>query len=471
MDKRRKGNDFKGAPGRDPNRYAPSYAKKSADASSDGQKSPAQTPLQDKQRKYRPARNEDAPERPGGSRISSSARDDRLRPEGAPSAMGKPRGRQADRNDAFDEARRASKTAKRDRFSEPPHRETPFGERPRQNAPIPEQPLRGPSAADQPRRKPSAPKRSVPSKAEEDGRRSSAAQKQRDDRRQGDKRSASKTAKKTAKKTAENKKALAPEEKKAALQRRLSFIILLVAWVAILGIAAFVLRVQSIDVLGCKRYSAEEVRAASGIALYSQIYFTDLDGAAKRIEENPYLDVTDISRAFPDRIVITVRERQEKAAIFFQNLVVIIDGEGYVLSIGNRADLSGLIAVEGMQASGFSVNQRLGDETDFYANTLVAILQALDAKGLADKIESVDISNPLRVCMDTLDGVEVLVGQPVDLEDKMDKLAKILPELERLGAANGTLSLSAKGDPVYSPSAMPSISGSPSPSISPSPTP
>ena len=460
MDKHQKGNNFKGTPQRDPNRYGPSHAKKSAGASGGafGQESPSPVPAQDKPRKYSPTKREEALGRSDGGRVNPPAKRERMRPESTPtSAAEKSRGNRPARPDVAKEERRVPKTTSPNRSTEPSRKKPP--------------------ATEQPRRKAPATERSVPPQAGQRREFPLATQREEGARRKGRQglngeesapKSENKTAEKIAKKTA---RIITQEEKKAAMQKRLSFIILGIAFVAILGIAGFVLRVQAIDVLGCKRYSAEEIRTASGIALYSQIYFTDLDTAAKRIEENPYLDVTGISRAFPDTIVITVREREEKAAIFFQNLVVIIDDEGYVLSIGNRADLSGLIAVEGMQASGFSVNQRLGAQTDFYANTLVAILQALDAKGLSEKVESIDVSNPLRVCMDTLGGVEVLVGQPVDLNDKMEKLAKILPELERLGAASGTLSLSAKGDPVFSPSTTILPSLSPTPSITPSPTP
>ena len=219
-------------------------------------------------------------------------------------------------------------------------------------------------------------------------------------------------------------------------------------------------------------------------------------GAAKAaVEADPYIESLEITRVYPDRLVLRVTERVEKAVILGLNTHAVIDGEGYVLSIGTRASYEGLLKVYGTGAGGYHVNQRLGEESDFHSRTLVTLLAALEQAELMDVVETLDISNPLSVTMTTFDGLTVHLGQPDNAEEKLNNFRIVLPKLIEAGYnKSGTLDLSARGSPVYSPpdfstahpgdpegspepgqtpdpDATPGPNASPRPGVSPSPTP
>lgn len=234
-------------------------------------------------------------------------------------------------------------------------------------------------------------------------------------------------------------------------QRPLTLAIAVVAVAAAAAILFLVFHVKTIEVVGVERYTPQQVVQLSGLKEGEQIFLADLEGAAERIRQDPYLQVLAIRRVLPNRIRIEIAERKEAAAISYQNLVVIVDHDGYVLSIGNRADLTGLIQVRGMREATYSVNQRLGEQTDFFTNTLIAILKALREHNLSQEIAFLDISNPLSVHMLTVDGLDVSLGQPEGLPEKLESFAAILPDLKRGDLIGGTLHLSQKHDPVYTP--------------------
>ena len=105
-----------------------------------------------------------------------------------------------------------------------------------------------------------------------------------------------------------------------------------------------------------------------------------------------------------------------------------------------------------MGAGGYHVGQRLGEESDFNARTLVSLLAAIYGAGIEDDIDFVDMSNPLSVFMTTAGGLRLHIGQPDDLGNKLANYLAVLPKLAELGiSSSGTLDLSAMGDPVYSP--------------------
>jgi len=253
-----------------------------------------------------------------------------------------------------------------------------------------------------------------------------------------------------------------------SLQRTLSIAITAVVIVGLLVTAYFLLQIDRIIVSGSTRFSAQEIVRFADLELGSQLWLVKDEKVTEGIEEaSPYLVVESIEREYPDTLRINIRERVEAAAISYQNMTVIIDAEGHVLSIGSRGDLTGLLLVQGMSASGYTVNQRLGELTDFYTNTLISTMDALSKHEILTEIAVLDISNPLSIVMQTTSGVEVHIGQSERLDEKMDALATVLPELDRLNLTDGTLDLSAKGDPVYSSEQTPTPLSTPSPTPDP----
>ena len=147
--------------------------------------------------------------------------------------------------------------------------------------------------------------------------------------------------------------------------RLFSFAIFGVIFLAALLLTYFILIIDKIEVYGCERFTEEAILAASGLHTGQHMWLANLDAAVEAVEEDPYIASLEITRVYPDRLVLRVTERVEKAVILGMNTHAVIDGEGYVLSIGTRASYEGLLKVYGTGAGGYHVNQRLGEESDF----------------------------------------------------------------------------------------------------------
>lgn len=274
--------------------------------------------------------------------------------------------------------------------------------------------------------------------------------------------------KNSKKKKQQSKKKNSKKKEDGSLQRMLTIVITAVVIVGLLITAYFLLQIDRIIVSGSTRFSAQEIVRFADLELGSQLWLVNEEKVTDGIEEaSPYLVVDSIEREYPNTLRINIRERVEAAAISYQNMTVIIDAQGHVLSIGSRGDLTGLLLVQGMSASGYTVNQRLGELTDFYTNTLISTMDALSKHEILTEIAVLDVSNPLSIVMETTSGVEVHIGQAERLDEKMDALAAVLPELDRLNLTDGTLDLSAKGDPVYSPERTPAPLPTPAPTPDP----
>lgn len=89
--------------------------------------------------------------------------------------------------------------------------------------------------------------------------------------------------------------------------------------------------IKTIKVEGEKTIKAEEIIKMSGIKSGMNIFKVRESKVSKNLKKDAYFSSVKISRKLPDKLTITVRERNESAFILYGSERVIIDNEGYVL--------------------------------------------------------------------------------------------------------------------------------------------
>ena len=209
------------------------------------------------------------------------------------------------------------------------------------------------------------------------------------------------------------------------------------------------MQIDRIEVEGNTTLARADVLTQSGINVGEHILFVNTRAAEERLEENPIIRTANIRRLYPNRLVIQIEEREPLAAISGGGSYAIIDREGYVIAIQDTAE--DLLQIYGMGATGFQLNQRIGEEDDFYSRTMLAVMEALENSGLIDDMSSLDITQPLSIDLLSKEGYTIHLGQVDNLESKLASLPAVLDALESMGYSGGTIDLAVQGDPVYSP--------------------
>lgn len=201
---------------------------------------------------------------------------------------------------------------------------------------------------------------------------------------------------------------------KAALA---SLMLVLICTVAVLY---FVCNVTTISVKGNSMFSENEIVNLSGLFTGKNLFLYDLKAAKKAVESNPYISCESIKRLFPHELCIEITEHDEYAAIVSSGGVFcIIDREGTVLDVGRRQSIDGLIAVYGLGSMGFTTGSAINsDKTKLRPYTLVEIIDALGERN--DSIKSIDLSNSASLKIVTTDGVTVMLGDSIHIEDKIN---------------------------------------------------
>ena len=188
----------------------------------------------------------------------------------------------------------------------------------------------------------------------------------------------------------------------------------------------------------------------SGLNIGEHMLFANLGEARSRLLSSPYIRSAYIKRAYPDKLIITIEERKPVAAIVGVGSYALIDLEGSVMEIAQTND-KGLVAVYGVSSGGYAVGQKIGDYAEFNSETLLEIIAVLSNQGMLDIIESIDMSQPLKIGMTTTYGYTVNIGQPENLTGKLENLPPVLSKVLSMGLEGGTIDLGVLGDPVYSP--------------------
>lgn len=235
--------------------------------------------------------------------------------------------------------------------------------------------------------------------------------------------------------------------------------------------------VDTITVSGSSSYTKEEVIALSGLYTGRNIFLYDLDAAKKGIEKNPYISCLSVKRVLPKTIVIEVSERKEFAAV--QTLgggFCVIDRTGYVLDV-SRQDTGSLLPVYGLSSMSFTVGMRIDDDkSKLRPYTVMELINALGVK--YDEIEYIDISNTSSVKLKTKTGVTVILGDSVDIPQKIERMFKALSRVDPAKAETATIYVNSSGTtdlsyptPVPSETPEPTVPPTQNTTLEPSETP
>lgn len=225
------------------------------------------------------------------------------------------------------------------------------------------------------------------------------------------------------------------------LYKLLAFFALLVALV--MGATVF-FRVEEIVVTGNVRYTRQEVMDASGVLLGDNLFGMNKFDTARQIRrELPYVEAVNIRRGWPDALVITVTECLPAARVAGEDGEWLISRSGKVLELVEQADTR-VTRVDGIRIvqpePGLPLVVQEGQQVR--CDGLLALLQALDRCGIAQKVTWIDMTSPSRTRMD-FDGrftVKLPVNGDFDyLLGAMDKAVATLEEYE-----TGTLDLTVK---------------------------
>jgi cell division protein FtsQ len=111
------------------------------------------------------------------------------------------------------------------------------------------------------------------------------------------------------------------------------------------------MRIASVSLSGQRQVSREEIFAAAGVTDHSSLLFLDVTQARAKLEAIPWIAEATVRKLYPDRLQITITEREAFALWQRQGKVSVIAADGTVLAAAVEPRLASLPFVVGNGAA------------------------------------------------------------------------------------------------------------------------
>ena len=196
--------------------------------------------------------------------------------------------------------------------------------------------------------------------------------------------------------------------------------------------------VDGVTIEGCSRVCEETVLKLSGIRPDSNLLALDLDEMAGRIRQNPWIYSASISKNLPDRLTITVKEREPVALVNLDGLY-LVDRRGTPFKRLERGEKFDLPLITGLDApdSGAGGSKTGGDVPD---RRLLRALEIIARASRGVRTLGVNDISEIRIDGDglvlyTIDkGLPLRFSNAAPVEEQFRRAEKILYYLYSSGS-------------------------------------
>ena len=228
-------------------------------------------------------------------------------------------------------------------------------------------------------------------------------------------------------------------------RRRIGPIILLalglLASIALL-LFQYVFVVRHVDVVGNGSFPAQDVVRLSGIRFGGRLGAVNAEKVTESVQSDGRLAFVSLETRLPNRVVLTVRQRSQDALILQAGKVLVLDSDGYVVSVGDRLPAQSMPYVTGLKPSTYQLGRQL-DAADGRLNAMKAVLEALKAQGATGYVSELSVDNTADLRITTRTGMQVLLGDAGNMNSKVVWMVGTLADLEARGETVGRLDVSS----------------------------
>ncbi len=207
------------------------------------------------------------------------------------------------------------------------------------------------------------------------------------------------------------------------------------------------LSLQTIEVVGCQRLAADEIRRSANVTPGQNLLQLDQDAVAERLRWHPWVRKVDVVRHLPDRLTITIEERVP-AAVLVDERTFLVDKEGTLFKEMSAAEYDGdLLVIAGLEATRLV---KMGQErrVRLTLSEIMAVVREYKALGL-DAYYPVTEAHYDEVTGVTLvgSGRQQFVLGMGDYPARLRRLGEVLAHLARNGSSVSEIRLDNEKHP------------------------
>ena len=230
-------------------------------------------------------------------------------------------------------------------------------------------------------------------------------------------------------------------KKRRRIGPMITLLLVLAAAVALL-LVRYVFVVRHVDVVGNGDIPEQTVVHMSGIRYGGRLNAVNEAKVIEGVQSDGQLAFVSLEKRYPNRVVLTVRQRTQDALILQAGKVLVLDSDAYVVSVSDRLPAQSMPYVTGLSASRYTLGRQL-DTSDGRCDAMKAVLEALKARGATAYVSEISVENTSDLRITTRTGMIVLLGDRDNMERKIVWMAGALADLEARGETTGQLDVSS----------------------------
>lgn len=170
------------------------------------------------------------------------------------------------------------------------------------------------------------------------------------------------------------------------------FLLLLLVLAVVLLVNSSIFEISSITIMGNSRFSREEIIEKAGVMVGDNILKLSEADIKERLEENPYISVTDIVREFPDKLTIYISEREARVQFEYAGVYCNADYDGVVLAATQTHDPA-LLLIKGMNLTGYQPGKRIAVQDEQLFSDYLELIKQLKGYSLITQVREADLSD------------------------------------------------------------------------------
>lgn len=205
---------------------------------------------------------------------------------------------------------------------------------------------------------------------------------------------------------------------------------LIAAVIMVLGVSVF-FNIREIEVSGTSQYyTEEEIIRCSGIKTGRSLLFTDTSGAEARIkDECPYVNSVTVTREFPSKIHIKLRESSVCAAIKFDGALWLIDQNCRVLGKAEETDNCMIVTGLNVVKAPVGGTIEIEDEDISKLDYTKIVLTGLCGEEFSRQVTELDMENLGNITLKIGKKYTVVLGSGEKLEYKLSRAESVLSQI------------------------------------------
>ncbi len=211
------------------------------------------------------------------------------------------------------------------------------------------------------------------------------------------------------------------------------------------------LQVEEIKFTGNKKFNNSYLEGLADVEEKTHMFFADTDAIKENLEKEPYIEILEIGKQYPNTIKVTVKEREPKALVKYADSYLLIDGEANMLAILPTLPEESYPVSEGFNINAVTLGKPLATEDTFKVSVLTDIVEELYNKEITDRVVNIDLADINSIKMKTNEGLNIKFGQSDKISDKIKWIKKMIVQLAKEGKKGGSLDVSSGSMATYKP--------------------